>query len=274
LNEEEIVIEAGKTERRYWADLWRYRELFMVMAWRDVVVRYKQAVFGVAWAVLRPLLTMLVFAFVFGRVAHLPSQGVPYPLFVMAAMLPWLLFSGALSDGALSLVANANVVAKTFFPRMVLPASSVAVNLFDLVVSLPLLLGLMLWYHTAWSPSLLLLPLVLLPVLALSLGGALWLSALTVRYRDFRYVVPFLVQFGLYVSPVGYGSMAVPLRYRALFQLNPMAPVLEAVRACVLGLPLQDGWGPFLTACALGLAFLASGLWFFRRVERGFADVI
>jgi lipopolysaccharide transport system permease protein len=274
LSADEIVIEAGKAERRYWADLWRYRELFMVMAWRDVVVRYKQAVFGMAWAVLRPLLTMLVFTFVFSRVAHLPSQGVPYPLYVMVAMLPWLLFSGALSDGSLSLVINANVVSKTYFPRMVLPASSVAVNLFDLLVSLPLLLALMLWYHTPWSPALLLLPFVLLPLLALSLGGALWLSALTVRYRDFRYVVPFLVQFGLYVSPVGYGSAAVPARFRTLFELNPLAPVLEAVRACVLGLPLEDGWGPFAGACALGAAFLVSGLWYFRRVERGFADVI
>ncbi|MGH7442290.1 MAG: ABC transporter permease [bacterium] len=271
---ERIVIEAGKTETRYWRDLWRYRELFYVMAWRDVVIRYKQAAFGVAWAVLRPLLTMAAFVFVFGRVAHLSSQGAPYPLFVLSAMLPWQLFSGAVSDGSLSLTNNANVVSKTYFPRMVLPAASVAVNLFDMTVSLLLLVALMLWYHTQPGFYLLLLPVALLPLLVLSLGCALWLSALTVRYRDFRYAVPFLVQFGLYVSPVGYGSAVVPLRYRALYELNPVAPLLEAARSCVLDLPLACSWGSLALACAVAALFLASGLWFFRRVERGFADVI
>ncbi len=271
---EVVVIEAGRTEGRYWRDLWRYRELFYVMAWRDVVIRYKQAAFGVAWAVLRPLLTMAAFAFVFGRIARLPSDGVPYPLFVLAAMLPWQLFSGSISDGSLVLVTNANVVSKTYFPRMVLPASSVAVNLFDLGVSLGLLAALMGWYRFAPGAGLFLLPLALLPLVALALGGALLLSALTARYRDFRYAVPFLVQFWLYVSPVGYGLDAVPARYRGLFQANPLAPLLEGVRSCILGRPLPGGWVAYAAACVSAGAALAVGVAYFRRVERGFADVI
>lgn len=272
--DDEILIEAGKLGRRYWVDLWRYRELFAVMAWRDVSVRYKQAAFGVAWALLRPLLTMIVFVFVFGRVAHLPAQGAPYPLLVLAAMLPWQFFSGSLTDGSASLVNQANVISKTYFPRLVLPGSAVVVNLFDLAVSLPLLVGLMLWYGVPLGGGLLLFPLALVPLLVLGLGCALWLSALTVRYRDFRFLTPFLVQFGLYVSPVGYGSNAVPLRYRALYDLNPLAPMLDACRFCVLGQPLPGGCLPLAVACATSLALLASGLWYFRGVERGFADVI
>src|SRR5436853_5361680 len=200
--ETELVIEAGRTERNYWRDLFRYRELFYFLAWRDVLVRYKQTVIGVLWAVLRPFLTMVVFVFVFGRIAKLPSDGVPYPVLVFAAMLPWQLFATSLSEGSNSLITNSNLISKVYFPRLIVPAGAVIVSFVDFAISLLLLGFLMVWYQVWPCIRLLTLPLFTILVLVASAGAGLWLAALNVEYRDFRYVVPFIVQFGLYISPV------------------------------------------------------------------------
>src|SRR4051794_24493982 len=208
----ELIIEAGHSERNYWRDLFRYRELFYFLAWRDVLVRYKQTVIGVLWAVLRPLLTMIVFTFVFGRIARLPSEGVPYPVMVFAAMLPWQLFATSLSEGSSSLISNANLISKVYFPRLIVPASSVIVSFVDFAISM-VLLGILMIFYKVW-PGIYLLGLPLFTILALlaSAGVGTWLAALNVKYRDFRYVVPFIVQFGVYISPVGFPSSIVPER--------------------------------------------------------------
>ena len=270
---QEIVIEAGRTERHYWRDLWAYRELLLFLAWRDILVRYKQTVIGIAWSVIRPVLTMVVFTVVFGRIANLPSEGVPYPLLVFAAMLPWYFFATALSEGSNSLVQNANIVSKVYFPRLIIPVSTIAVSLVDFLISLALLAGLMVWYQALPSARVLALPAFLLLVLVVTTGLTLWLAALNVRYRDFRYVVPFLIQVGLFLSPVGFSSAIVPDAWRLAYALNPMVGVIEGFRWCLLeGYPLDAG------AVALGagvaLMLLASGLAYFRKTERSFADVI
>jgi lipopolysaccharide transport system permease protein len=270
----ELVIEAGKAERRYWRDLWSYRELFLLLSWRDIAVRYKQAFFGLAWAVFRPLLTVGVFTFVFGRMAGLSSNGAPYSVFVLAAMLFWQFFSGGLTQVTGSLVTNAGMISKVYFPRILIPASSLAMSMLDFLIGGCVLLALMLTFGTPITWRLLgLLPLLLLCA-ALSLGLGLWTSALNVRYRDFNHLVPFLLQAWMYASPVGYGSAVVPLRWQALFFCNPMVGLLEGGRWCVLG--QAPPWLP--QALALSLAFtalvLTSGLAYFRHTERSFADVI
>src|SRR6266513_3314807 len=223
--EHELVIEAGRTERNYWRDLFRYRELFYFLAWRDVLVRYKQTVIGVLWAVLRPLLTTVVFVFVFSRIAKLPSEGVPYPVFVFAAMLPWQLFATSLSEGSNSLITNANLISKVYFPRLIVPASSVIVSFVDFAVSMALLGVLMVWYKVWPGWPLLALPVFTIMALLASGGVGTWLAALNVKYRDFRYVVPFMVQFGVYISPVGFSSSLVLEKYGKngfmLYSLNP-----------------------------------------------------
>lgn len=269
----DLVIEAGRAERHYWADLWRYRELFYFLAWRDILVRYKQAALGAAWALLRPALTMLVFVVVFGRIARLPSGGAPYPLLVLAAMLPWQFFSAALSEASGSLVGNASLISKVYFPRIVVPASAVIVGLADFLVSLALLAALMAWYGFAPGPQLLALPAFTLMAFAAAFGAGVWLTALNVEYRDFRYVIPFLVQFGLYVSPVGFSSSVIPEHWRVLYSLNPMVGVIDGFRWAVLGggyfyLP------GFLVSLAVTLALCAGGVSYFRKTEKTFADVI
>lgn len=269
----EIVIEAGGAEQGYWRSLWRYRELFLFLAWRDILVRYKQTVIGVAWSVLRPLLTMAVFTVVFGRIAKLPSEGVPYPILVFVAMLPWYFFATSVTEGSGSLVQNANMVSKVYFPRLLIPASTIAVSFLDFFISLALLAALMAWYQVAPPLRVLALPVLLLVVLAVSAGITLWFSALNVRYRDFRYVVPFLVQVGLFLSPVGFSISVVPETWRLAYSLNPMVGVIEGFRWCLL-----DGYRLDVHALAMSAAvaalILASGLAYFRRTERYFADVI
>ncbi len=269
------VLEPGRAERNYWTDVWRYRELFVILAWRDVSVRYKQTAVGVAWAVIRPLLAMLVFTFVFGRIAKLPSDGgAPYALMVLAGMVPWFLFSSVLSEASASLVANANLITKVYFPRIVIPASAAVTALVDFCVTLLLLFGLMVWYGVWPDWRLVFLPVfVALAVLA-SLGPALWLTALNVKYRDFRYVIPFLVQFGLYVSPVGFSSAIVPDGWRLLYALNPVVGVIDGFRWCLLG-GESALHGPTLLAslCVTG-GFLWLGVRTFRRMERDFADMV
>ncbi len=272
--EHELIIEPGRIERNYWRDLFRYRELFYFLAWRDVLVRYKQTVIGVLWAVIRPFLTMVVFVFVFGRIAKLPSDGVPYPVMVFAAMLPWQLFATSLSEGSNSLITNANLISKVYFPRMIVPASAVIVSFVDFVISLGLLALLMIWYQVWPGLSLAALPLFTIIALLASAGAGLWLAALNVEYRDFRYVVPFIVQFGLYVSPVGFSSSIVPEKWRLLYSLNPMVGVIDGFRWAISNGRAQIYLPGLLLSCAVPLLLLASGIWYFRKMERTFADVI
>ena len=272
---ETIIIEPGRHERNYWWDLWRYRELFRVLAWRDLTVRYKQTVIGVAWAVIRPFLTMLVFTVIFGRIAKLPSDGtVPYPLMVFAGMLPWTFFATGLSEASNSLINNANLISKVYFPRLIVPTATVVVAFVDFLITFLILIGLMAWYRFLPDWRMLLLPAFILLAFLASMGPSLWITALNVKYRDFRYVIPFLVQFGLYVSPVGFSSSVVPEEWRLLYSLNPMVGVIDGFRWCILG-----GQSPLsLPGLAVSFCVTAFFLWFgirrFRKTEKSFADLI
>jgi lipopolysaccharide transport system permease protein len=270
-----LVLEAGRADRQYWRDIWRYRELFVILAWRDVTVRYKQTVIGIAWAVLRPFLTMIVFTLIFGRMARLPSDGnAPYALLVFAGMLPWYLFSSVLSEASASVVGNANLVAKVYFPRIVMPLATMVVALIDFLISLLILVGLMLWYGFAPGWSVFLLPLFVLLALLASIGPALWIAALNVKYRDFRYVIPFLLQIGLYVSPVGFSSAAVPEEWRLLYSLNPVVGVIDGFRWCLLGGDSKLYMPGFLLSVCVAGVFAWWGVRQFRRTERSFADLV
>ncbi len=270
----ELIIEAGHTERNYWRDLFRYRELFYFLAWRDVLVRYKQTVIGILWAVLRPLLTMLVFTFVFSRIAKLPAEGVPYPVMVFAAMLPWQLFATSLTEGSGSLINNANLISKVYFPRLIVPASAVIVSFVDFAISM-VLLGILMAIYGVWSGwTILLLPVFTVLALLASAGAGIWLAALNVKYRDFRYVVPFIVQFGLYLSPVGFSSNIVPEKWRLLYSLNPMVGVIDGFRWSINGGSTVFPAESLLLSLLVVTALLATGIWYFRKTERTFADVI
>jgi lipopolysaccharide transport system permease protein len=270
-----LILEAGRAERHYWQDLWHYRELFAILAWRDIAVRYKQTVIGVLWAVVRPLLTMVVFTIIFGRIARLPTEGAaPYPIMVFAGMLPWFLFATILGEASNSLVGNANLIGKVYFPRIIIPTSSAVVALVDFGINLVVLAALMAWYRTAPGVEILLLPaFVALAVLA-SLGPALFITALNVKYRDFRYIIPFIVQFGLYVSPVGFSSTVVPAEWRFWYSLNPVVGVIDGFRWCLLGGQSTLYWPGFLASLAVVAFFLWLGIAYFRRTERNFADLI
>ncbi|MEQ9552989.1 MAG: ABC transporter permease [Coleofasciculus sp. G3-WIS-01] len=271
---QELIIEAGRTEQEYWKDLWRYRELFYFLAWRDILVRYKQTIIGIAWALIRPFLTMVVFTIVFGKLAKLPSEGVPYPILVFAAMLPWQFFSNSLSGCSNSLISNANLIAKVYFPRLIVPASAVIVSFVDFMISGIILLGLMAWYDFLPSWRILTLPFFTIIAFAASMGAGLWLAALNVKYRDFRYIVPFIVQFGLYISPVGFSSTIVPQEWRLVYSLNPMVGVIDGFRWAILGGDAKIYLPGFLLSLGLVFGVLVSGVWYFRKVERTFADVI
>lgn len=270
----ELVIEAGRTEKQYWKDLWRYRELFYFLAWRDVLVRYKQTAIGIAWALIQPFLTMVVFTVVFGNLAKLPSGGVPYPILVFAAMLPWQFFANALSGCSNSLISNANLISKVYFPRLIVPASAVIVSFVDFMVSGIILLALMTWYIFVPDWRILTLPLFIAIAFAAAMGAGLWLAALNVRYRDFRYIVPFIVQFGLYISPVGFSSSIVPKQWRLIYSLNPMVGVIDGFRWAILGGESQIYWPGFTLSVGLVALLFVTGVWYFRKVERTFADVI
>jgi lipopolysaccharide transport system permease protein len=271
---EALIIEPGRTERHYWRDLWRYRELLYFLSRRDVSVRYKQAVFGAAWALIRPIATMLVFTLVFGRIAKLPSEGAPYSLLVLSGMLPWFFFASAVSDGSQSLVLNSNLLSKVYFPRLAVPVSSIAVALVDFVIGLAALLAFMaaFGYWPTWR--LVFVPLFFVLALASALGLALWFSALNVKYRDFQFVIPFVVLFGLYVSPIGFSTTVVPERWLLLYSLNPMVGVIEGCRWAFLGGDFVLRADALALSLVLGIVLLTSGIWFFRRTERSFADVI
>ncbi len=270
----ELVIEAGRPERRYWADLWSYRELLYFLAWRDILVRYKQTVIGVAWALLRPFLTMVVFTVLFGRLADLPSEGAPYAVLVFAALLPWQFFATALSECSSSLISDAHLISKVYFPRLLVPLGAVVVSLVDLLISGLILVGLMIWYGLVPPIQILVLPgFVLLAFLA-AIGAGLWFAALNVKYRDFRYIVPFVVQLGLYVSPVGFSSEVVPDQWRLVYYLNPMVGVIDGFRWAILGDSADLYLPGFVLSIVLVAVTLAGGIWYFRRTERSFADLI
>jgi lipopolysaccharide transport system permease protein len=272
---EVIIIAPGRYERNYWADLWRYRELFRVLAWRDLAVRYKQTVIGAAWAIIRPFITMLVFTVIFGRIAKLPSDGTaPYPLMVFAGMLPWAFFSTGLSEASNSLINNANLISKVYFPRLIVPTATVVVAFVDFLITFSILIVLMAWYQYPPGWRMLVLPAFTLLAFLASMGPALWITALNVKYRDFRYVIPFIVQFGLYVSPVGFSSSVIPEEWRLLYSLNPMVGVIDGFRWCIL-----SGQSPlYLPGLAASVCVAGFFLWFginrFRRMEKSFADLI
>jgi lipopolysaccharide transport system permease protein len=270
----QLLIEAGRTERQYWRDLWHYRELFYFLAWRDLLVRYKQTFVGVGWSLIRPLLTMIVLTVVFGKLSKMPSGGPPYPLLVFCGILPWQFFSTAMAESGNSLVMNSNLISKVYFPRLVITVSSVITSFVDFLISAVFLAVLMIWYRYAPPVAVLCLPFFVLLAFAASLGVGLWIAALMVRYRDFRFIVPFLVQFGLYISPVGFQSGVVPEPFRLLYAVNPMVGIIDGFRWCLLGAQHRIYW-PGLGAAVIDVTvLLASGIWYFRRTEQTFADVI
>ncbi|MBD2345472.1 ABC transporter permease [Anabaena subtropica] len=273
-SKQELVIEAGRTEQQYWKDIWRYRELFYFLAWRDILVRYKQTAIGIAWALIRPFLTMVVFSVVFGQLAKLPSQGAPYPILVFSAMLPWQFFSNSLSECSNSLIGNANLISKVYFPRLIVPTSAVVVSFVDFMISGIILLGLMAWYNFVPTWRIVTLPFFIAIAFAASMGAGLWLASLNVKYRDFRYIVPFIVQFGLYISPVGFSSTIVPDQWRFVYSLNPIVGVIDGFRWAILGGESNLYLPGFFLSLALVFLLLISGIWYFRKMERTFADVI
>lgn len=269
----EIILEAGRANRNYWQDLWRFRELLGFLAWRDIKVRYKQTTLGVLWALIQPAVTLTVFTFIFGKLAGMPAGNAPYPLLVLCGLLPWQLFSAAFSNASGSLVANTHLISKVYFPRLIVPLSSVAVALIDFAVVLVLLAVMCLWWQFTPDWRIIVLPLFIVLTLITAIGTGLWLTALTVKYRDFRFVAPFLLQVGLFLSPVGFSSTNLP-NWRFIYSLNPMVGAIDGFRWCLLrGEPALD---PLNLAVSIGMAalLLASGVWYFRRTERTFADLI
>ena len=275
----EVFIETGCSEKNYWKDLWRYRELFYILSWRDLKVRYKQTVIGVVWSVLRPLLTMMIFTFVFGQVAKFEAPpGVKYPVLVFAGLLPWQFFAAGLTEASNSLVGNERLISKVYFPRMIIPAASVITSLVDFLISLGLMFVLLIWFGVVPSVNLIFLPLFIIMTFFASFGVGLWLTALNVKYRDFKYVVPFLVQIGLYLSPVGFTSekavTIIPEKFRSLYYLNPMAGVIDGFRWCFFGDKTPLNWNGMLISLAVIIFFLLIGIRTFRKMERSFADLI
>lgn len=269
-----VVIEPNKKLKNYWREIWSYRELFYFLAWRDIVVRYKQTIVGIAWSIVRPVVTIVVFTVVFGKVAALPSEGIPYIILVTAATLPWQLFSTSLSESTNSMVNSAGIISKVYFPRLTIPLSSIVVCLIDFLISFVILIILMIYYRIVPGMEFLLLPVFTLIAVLASFGAGLWLSALNVKYRDIKHIVPFIVQFGIYVSPVGFSSTVVPEKWRLLYSLNPMVGVIDGFRWAI------TGGKSFLYMPGLFLSFivivilLVTGFMYFRKTERTFVDVI
>jgi lipopolysaccharide transport system permease protein len=271
----DLVIESGRSGKNYWNDLWRFRELFFFLAWRDILVRYKQTVIGLSWSLIRPLLSMVVMTVIFGKLAKLPSDGdVPYPILVYAAMLPWQFFSTSFSEASNSLVANSNMLTKIYFPRLIIPASTVIVNFVDFIISFIILIGLMMWYQFVPSWTILYLPLFLGLALFSAMGAGLYVAALNVKYRDFRYIVPFIVQFGMYISPVGFSSNVVPEKWRLLYSINPMVGVIDGFRWSISGGESQIYAPGLMLSIILIFSLLIFSIWYFRRMEKSFADIV
>lgn len=271
-----VIIEPGRTEKNYWKDLWRYRELFYILSWRDVKVKYKQTVLGVLWAILRPLLTMIVFTFVFGRVAKMDTNSsVPYAIIVFAGLLPWQFFSNALTESSNSLIGNTNLITKVYFPRLIIPASSVITSFIDFFISFAILLLLFLVYGYMPPAEIFMMPLFWILAFFATFGPGLYLTALNVKYRDFRYIIPFIVQFGLFISPVGYSSSQIPEKWQWAYSLNPMVGVIDGFRWCIV----KDAPNPLLHyPFYISLAVIIVMVWLsihqFRKMEKNFADLI
>jgi len=271
----EIIIKPNKTAKRFWKELWDYRELFLFLAWRDFLVRYKQTAIGVAWSVLRPVLTMMVFTVVFSRIAKLPSgSNAPYSVMIYSALLPWQFFSNTLNFGSNSLIISKNLVSKIYFPRIIIPSTTLIVSFIDFLISFIILLCLMIWFHFLPTWKIIVLPLLLLLAAILSLGITFFVSALNVKYRDFRYIIPFIIQFGLYISPVGFNSNVVPEKWRLLYSLNPMVGVIDGFRWALLGSDVQIYLPGFIISICLTIFLFIFGARFFLRFEDEFADII
>jgi lipopolysaccharide transport system permease protein len=271
----EIIIKPGVSEKNYWKDIWAYRELFYILSWRDIKVRYKQTVIGAAWSIIRPLLTMIIFTLIFGYIAKLPANTTaPYAIMVYAALLPWQFFSGALSDATNSLISNSNLISKVYFPRLIVPASTFVTAIIDFLISFALMLLLFVFYNYYPSWQIVLLPLFLIIAILASLGIGLYITSLNVKYRDFRYIVPFIVQFGLYLSPVGFNSSIVPEKYKLLYYINPMASVIDGFRWCLLKGDQAIFLPGILISSVVTIFFLWLGIYQFRKMEKTFADLI
>jgi lipopolysaccharide transport system permease protein len=270
----ELIIEAGHSEGRYWKDIWQYRGLFYFLAWRDILVRYKQTVIGVAWALIRPFVTMVVFTLLFGKLAKLPSGGVPYPVLVFAGLLPWQLFANSLTECSNSMLKNSSMISKIYFPRLIAPLSTVLTSLVDFLISALMLAVLMVWFGVVPDWRIISLPLFVLIALVSAIGAGLWFGALNVKYRDFQQVVPFVVQFGLYASPVAYSIRIIPDQWRLVYSLNPMVGVIDGFRWAILGSDSVIYWPGFLLSLSVAVFLFSSGIWYFRRTERSFADFI
>jgi len=270
----EIVIEPNKNLKQVWQELWSYRDLFYFLAWRDILVRYKQTIIGIAWSVIRPLMSMIILTVIFGRLAKLPSEGVPYPIMVCAAMLPWQFFANTINLSSNSLVSNRGMITKIYFPRIIMPTSGMVVSLIDFLLAFGILFCLMLWYGYWPTWKVIVLPFLLLLAALASLGVGYWVSALNVKYRDFRHLVPFVIQFGLYVSPVGFSSNVVPGKWKLAYSLNPMVGVIDGFRWALLGKKVGLYLPGFLLSIGIVVLIFLSGVWFFTKTERGFADII
>ena len=273
-NKDYLVIEAGKSEKNYFRDLWRYRELFYFLSWRDILVRYKQTVIGVAWSVIRPLLTMVVFTIIFGKIANLPSENAPYAVLVFVALLPWQFFANALQESSNSLISNANMISKIYFPRIIMPISSMIVALVDFFISFALLAIIMIFYRFAPSWKIVFMPVFLLLAILVSTGAGLLISALNVRYRDFRYIVPFIIQFGLYISPVGFSSDTIPGKWRLLYSINPMVGVIDGFRWSIIGKGVEFYMPGLIISIVLTIILFVVSIIYFRKTEKTFADRI
>ena len=274
-NPHTLIIAPGLADKHYWRDLWRYRELFFVLAWRDVAVRYKQTVIGLAWALIQPLATMIVFTIIFSKVAKLPAEGTaPYALMVYAGLLPWQLFATSLTGASGSLIGNSNLISKVYFPRLIVPTSAVVVAFVDFLVSFGILVCLMVWYQYMPRWQMLTLPFFIVMAFLASLGPGLWITALNVKFRDFRYVIPFIVQFGLYVSPVGFSSTVIPEQWRLLYSINPVVGVIDGFRWAILGGESNLYLPGFILSWGIIVFFLWLGIRQFRNMEKSFADLI
>jgi lipopolysaccharide transport system permease protein len=269
----DLVLESGRADKHYWKDLWRFRELFYILSWRDIKVRYKQTVLGAAWSIIRPLLTTIIFTVVFSKIAKLDNPGnAPYALMVFAGMLPWQFFSNALSESSNSLIGNANLITKVYFPRLIIPASSVITSLVDFAISFLILIVMMFWYQYIPSWHMIFLPIFILLAFMCAFGVGLYLTAVNVKYRDFRYIIPFIIQFGLYITPVGFSSSIIGEKWKFLYALNPMVGVIDGFRWCILGDPMN--WNSFIFSFVVVIVFLILGVTYFRKMEKSFADNI
>lgn len=270
----DLIIEPSLIKKNYWKDLWKFRELFFFLAWRDILVRYKQTVIGLAWSLIRPFLTMIVLTVVFGNIARLPSSGVPYPILVYAATLPWQFFATSFADASNSLIGNSNMLTKIYFPRLIIPSSTIIVNFVDFLISFVILIGLMFWYHFTPTWAIVLLPAFFIHLLLISIGAGFYIAAVNVKYRDFKYIVPFVIQLGLYISPVGFSSNVIQEKWRLLYSLNPIVGVIDGFRWAITGDTKQLYLPGYLLSWAITILLVIIGIRYFRKMERSFADII